>query len=292
MSLSGLLTKGGDAMFKNILIPTDGSQYSEVALEFGIYLANKFNAGITGLYIVDIKIIQSPLFNDISGSMGVPPSHEFVPLIEKGLEEKGDAVLAGFKKRCEGAGLRPCVKKMTGIVDEMIIEEGKEADCIILAQRGEHYSLTRGGLLGSTSEAVVRKSGRPAMITPVSFHEVEKIGLAYDGSGPSEKALRVAAELSESLGWPLTVLIITNYDKRADALTGKVEALLGSYDVESVIEVRSGKEEKRIIEFTRDGSVDLMVMGAYGHSRIRGLILGSTTSYVIRKSTIPVLMTR
>lgn len=278
-------------MFKNILIPTDGSQYSEVALEFGIYLAGKFNAGVTGLYVVDIKIIQSPLFNDISGSMGVPPSHEFVPLIEKGLEERGDAILANFKERCEGAGLRSCVKKMTGIVDEMIIEEGKEADCIILAQRGEHYSLTRGGLLGSTSEAVVRKSGRPVMITPVSFHEVEKIGLAYDGSEPSEKALKVAAELSENLGWPLTVLIITDNDEKADALTGKVEAVLESYNVENFIEIRSGKEEKQIIKFT-EGPVDLMVMGAYGHSRIRELILGSTTSYVIRKSTIPVLMIR
>ena len=279
-------------MFENILIPTDGSQYSDIALEFGIYLAHKCNARLTGLYIVDIKVIQSPLFNDISGSMGVPPSHEFVPLIEKGLEERGDTILADFAKRCVDAGLRPQVKKMTGIVDEMIIEEGTEADCIILAQRGEHYSLTHGGLLGSTSEAVVRKSGSPVLITPVGFREVETIGLAYDGSGPSEKALHAAVELSEKMGWPLTVLIVTDYDKRANALTEKVEALLESCDCDSVIEVGSGKEEKRIIEFTRDGSIDLLVMGAYGHSRIRSLILGSTTSYVIRKSTIPVFMIR
>ena len=279
-------------MFETILIPTDGSQYSEISLEYGIYLARTCNARVTGLYVVDIKVVQSPLFNDISGSMGVPPSHEFVPLIEKGLEERGDAILADFEKRCLDAGVRPRVKKMTGIVDDLIIEEGADADCIILAQRGEHYSLTRGGLLGSTSEAVVRKSGKPVLVTPVAFREVQTIGLAYDGSGPAEKALTTAVGLSSCMGCPLAVLIVTNDDRRAQSLKGKVTELLGSAAVDSVVEVRGGKEEKGLIAFTRDGSIDLLVMGAYGHSRIRTLILGSTTSYVIRKSTIPVLMTR
>jgi len=279
-------------MFETILIPTDGSQYSEISLEYGIYLARTCNARVTGLYVVDIKVVQSPLFNDISGSMGVPPSHEFVPLIEKGLEERGDAILADFEKRCLDAGVRPRVKKMTGIVDDLIIEEGADADCIILAQRGEHYSLTRGGLLGSTSEAVVRKSGKPVLVTPVAFREVQTIGLAYDGSGPAEKALTTAVGLSSCMGCPLAVLIVTNDDRRAQSLKGKVTELLGSAAVDSVVEVRGGKEEKGLIEFTRGGSIDLLIMGAYGHSRIRTLILGSTTSYVIRKSSIPVLMTR
>lgn len=279
-------------MFDTILIPTDGSQYSDISLEYGIYLARACNARIKGLYVVDIKVVQSPLFNDISGSMGVPPSHEFVPLIEKSLEERGDAILADFERHCLDAGFRPSVKKLTGLVDETIIEEGADADCIVLAQRGEHYSLTRGGLLGSTSEAVVRKSGKPVLVTPVSFREVNAIGLAYDGSGPSEKALHVAAELSLCLGCPLTVLIVKDDVRKADALKVKVNELLRSVDAESIVEVRGGKEEKQLIEFTRDGSIDLLVMGAYGHSRIRTLILGSTTSYVIRKSTIPVLMMR
>ena len=279
-------------MFETILIPTDGSEYSEISLEYGIYLARTCNARVTGLYVVDIKVIQSPLFNDISGSMGVPPSHEFVPLIEKGLEERGDAILADFEKRCLDAGVRARVKKMTGIVDDLIIEEGADADCIILAQRGEHYSLTRGGLLGSTSEAVVRKSGKPVLVTPVAFRDVQTIGLAYDGSGPAEKALTTAVELSNCMGCPLAVLIVTDDDRRAQALKGTVSELLGSAAVDSVVEVRGGKEEKGLIEFTRGGSIDLLIMGAYGHSRIRTLILGSTTSYVIRKSSIPVLMTR
>ena len=54
----------------------------------------------------------------------------------------------------------------------------------------------------------------------------------------------------------------------------------------------SGKEQDEIIKFIREGAVELMVMGAYGHNRLRELFLGSTTSHVIRKSPIPVLLTR
>jgi nucleotide-binding universal stress UspA family protein len=54
----------------------------------------------------------------------------------------------------------------------------------------------------------------------------------------------------------------------------------------------SGKEPDEIIKFIREGAVELMVMGAYGHNRLRELFLGSTTSHVIRKSPVPVLLTR
>jgi nucleotide-binding universal stress UspA family protein len=54
----------------------------------------------------------------------------------------------------------------------------------------------------------------------------------------------------------------------------------------------SGKEPDEIIKFIREGAVELMAMGAYGHNRLRELLLGSTTSHVIRKSSIPVLLTR
>ncbi|MDD5344548.1 MAG: universal stress protein, partial [Smithella sp.] len=54
----------------------------------------------------------------------------------------------------------------------------------------------------------------------------------------------------------------------------------------------SGKEPDEIIKFIREGSVELMVMGAYGHNRLREFFLGSTSSHVIRKSPIPVLLIR
>ncbi len=279
-------------MFGSILIPTDGSDYSKTSLEYGIYFTKRLGARLTGLCVLDIKIIQGPMFNDISGFIDLSPYQEFTPLIETGLDERAESILQDFQSRCEKAGLRPELKKVTGLIDETIIEEGKKTDLIILAQRGEHYPLTGVGLLGSTSEAVVRKSGKPVMITPIDYQEINRMGLAYDGSKPSENALQLAVELSSKTHWPLSILLITDDPVRVAGVSEKIDSFLKPYDIESSFIVREGREEQEILRFIQEGSVELMVMGAYGHGRLRELILGSTTSYVIRKSNIPVLLIR
>lgn len=279
-------------MFQSILLPTDGSDYSRTALQYGIYIAKKLDARLTGLHVIDIKVLQGPVLNDICSSASLSPGPEFFSVIEKALEARADNILREFRERCEKEGLRPEVKKATGIIDEEIINEGKNADLILLAQRGEHYPLSRSVLLGSTAEAVVRKSGKPVLVTPVKFVEIESMGVAYDGSPPAERALKIAAELSDRAQWPLTVLIVTDQAKLSAELSAKVEAALDDYVIDKDIIVLGGKEEKEILKFIEEGAVELMLMGTHGHSRFKELLLGSTTSHVVRKSRIPVLLTR
>lgn len=276
---------------KNILIPTDGSEYGNTAIEYGIYIAKRLDAKLTGLHVMDIRLLQGPVFTDISGSVGLPPYQEFLPMLQDSLEERADTILQTFRTRCEEAGVQVETRKTVGIIDETIIEEGVHFDLILLAQRGEHFH-AGGALLGSTAESVVRKSRRPVMVTPATFQEIESMGLAYDGSSPADNALRLVVDLHEQTAWPLTVIIITDDHSVGAHLDQKIEDFLEPYKIDSATIILRGKEEREIIKFIKEGSVELMVMGAYGHNRLRELILGSTTSYVIRKSTIPVLLTR
>jgi len=279
-------------MSRKILIPTDGSEYSRTALEFGLFCAGALKARIEGLYIIDIKVVQGPLFDDISGFMGVSACQDFVPMIEKGMNEKADEILTQFRERCDEAKVPVEVKKATGLVDETIIEEGEAADWIILAQRGEHYPLVRGGLMGSTSESVVRKSGKPVMITPLRYRPIRQVGIAFDGSDPSRRALDEAVELCLTTGWPLSAVFVTDDPASVATLRDVVEEAVAPHGIECTVVVRQGKEEQELIRFAGEGGVDLLVMGAYGRSRVRELILGSTTSYVIRKTAVPVLLIR
>jgi len=279
-------------MVKKILVPTDGTGYGETAIDYGVYMAKKFGASLEGIHVIDVRMIQGPVVTDITGSIGVPPCQEFYPLIEKGLEERAEAVLAAFRRRCEERGVTPSVRKAYGVIDETIIEAGREADWIILARRGEHFHLAKGAILGSTAEAVVRKAGKPVMVTPRDFVEIESMALAYDGSPPAKNALRLAAFLSEKAAWPLTTLIVTADQKHAALLTKQIEEYLDPFHVDSEVVVMAGKEEREIVRFLKEGAVELLVMGAYGNNRLRELLLGSTTSYVIRNSPRPVFLTR
>jgi nucleotide-binding universal stress UspA family protein len=284
-------------MIKKILVPTDGSPNSLTALEYGIYIARKLDAAIAGLYVLDVGLIQGPMLTDISGSVGMPPYEGFFDAIEKSLNEKADFILKEFKERCQESGVKVEVKKIIGKVSPVIIDEAQDADLILMAKKGEHFHLKEGGLLGSVAEAVVRNSGKPVLITPENYLEIESMGLAYDGSESAVKALKLSLNLSEQTVWPMTVIIITAESSKAAALSAQVEETSQrDPDAPPIVDCEiinlTGKEQDEIIKFISEGSVELMVMGAYGHNRLRQLLLGSTTSHVIRKSPIPILLIR
>jgi nucleotide-binding universal stress UspA family protein len=280
-------------MVKSILIPTDGSDYGKTAIAYGISIARKLNVRLTGLHVVDIRLMQGPVFTDISGSIGLPPYQELLPVIESGLDAKAETILNDFREQCEAAGIHPETKKVVGVIDETIIEEGRTCcDWVLLAQRGEHFHLDGGAILGSTAQSVVRRSGKPVLVTPEHFREIKTMALAYDGSTPANNALKLAAELSQQAAWPLSIVIITDDEALGAKRAQKAKDFLTPLTIDSTVIIRKGKEDKELLRFIREGSADLLVMGAYGHNRLRELLLGSTTSSVIRKSTIPVLLTR
>jgi nucleotide-binding universal stress UspA family protein len=280
-------------MVKSILIPTDGSDYGKTAIAYGIFIARKLDAQLTGLHVVDVRLMQGPVFTDISGSIGLPPYQELLPVIESGLEAKAESILTEFREQCEAAGIHPETKKVVGVIDETIVEEGRRCcDWVLLAQRGEHFHIGSGAILGSTAQAVVRHSGKPVLVTPEHFREIKTMALAYDGSAPAENALKLAAELSQRAGWPLSIVIITDDQALGAKQSQAAKDFLAALAIDSTVIVRKGAEDKELLQYIREGSVDLLVMGAYGHNRLRELFLGSTTSSVIRKSTIPVLLTR
>jgi len=284
-------------MISKILIPTDGSANSLTALEYGIYIARKHQASLTGLYVIDVNLIQGPMLTDISGSAGMPPYEGFFDAIEKSLDGKADFILQEFQERCQGGAIKSETKKAIGKISQVIIEEAQSADMILMAKKGEHFHLKEGGLLGSVAEAVARNSGKPVLVTPENFVEIESMALAYDGSYSASKALQLSLELSQHNAWPLAVVIINPDSQKAAALIAQVEEANQKEPEEPPITdcetiILSGKESDAIIKFIQEGSVELMVMGAYGHNRLRELLLGSTTSQVVRKSSVPVLLIR
>lgn len=248
-------------MTKNILIPTDGSEYTETALEYGIYIARRLDAKLTVLYG------------------------------EENLDESVQSILNRVEERCEKAGLGFQLKKVKGIADEVIVEEAKDADLVFLARREDHFRLSRGRFLGSTPDTMIPKMKNPVMVIPINFQEIESMGLAYDGSQSADNALNIAAELSDKVRWPLSIIIISDESKQAADFSRRIEELLDPYEeIDSDIVMLRGKAEEEIIKFIQEGSIELMVMGAHGRNRSGELMLSGTTSYVIRESTVPVLI--
>lgn len=276
-------------MIKRILVPTDGSDAAAVGVRYAIALALKCGATVCGLHVVDVKLLEGPFLRDLSASLGTAPYVNYQGNITLLLEERGRAALDAFERLCAEAGV-PCeTAQATGIVAREIVEHSSLADVVVLGRGGEHSPWLEG-VLGSTTEAVIRRSHQPVLVTGVDRLGSERLLAAYDGSAHADHALKAAAELSAAWEAALHVLVVGD-ETYGDSMAG-AKQYLQAHAVRAVWEQREGDPREEIVAYASAYQADLLIMGAYGRSKVRELVLGSTTNYTIRHAPCPVLLTR
>lgn len=118
--------------------------------------------------------------------------------------------------------------------------------------------------------------------------------LAYDGSIESNKALHAGIDLAAALGTEITIVTVCQREQEDIASKALKEAQQQALDhkLKPNVQLVHGNAEMEILNLCEKVGASLIVMGAYGHTRIRELILGSTTSHVLRKASVPVLLVR
>jgi nucleotide-binding universal stress UspA family protein len=278
-------------MIKNILVPLDGSEHSKAALDYSLWIGEKFNGTLFGQHVIDSVSIEGTFFHDISGSLGFEPYLDFSTKMREVLEERGKAILEEFGQRCRQKGVRHETFLDMGIIPNEICERSKIADLVVLGHRGINEEFSTG-LLGSTAESVTRKCPRPVFVSTKRFKAIERPLLAYDGSQRASSAMESAAEFCTQLSLPLTVLYVPKEEKLGEKVLQEAKSYLVSYGIETRYELSRGYPEQKIVDYLVNYNYDLLFIGAYGHRRIIEMVLGSTTEYVLRKSPCPVFLNR
>ncbi len=278
-------------MIKSVLIPVDGSDNSKIAVEYAIFYAEFFNSEICGLNVIDIRSLEGPFLSDISASLGFAPFQNYLPKFEQILDERSDLILNVIEDIVSKNKIKFRKKKLTGVVSTIISEESKKFDLVVIAQRGEHEQWSTG-LLGSTTESVVRKAPRPVLVTPNTYRQIKKVIVAYDGEVESSNALKTACEMFLSDSFHISVVMVTDDIEKKDRLSAEVKEFTSPYKKEVGIVCLKGDAGKEILNYSVEKGLDLIIMGAFSHGRLHDIILGGTAAYIIRKSTIPVLLNR
>jgi nucleotide-binding universal stress UspA family protein len=278
-------------MIKNVLVPLDGSEHSKAALDYAIWIAQKFDGTLLGQHIIDTISLEGTFVHDISGSLGFEPYMDFSSKMREILDERGKLILDDFAARCEKEGV-PCKTLLDmGVIANEICERAKVADLVVIGHRGVNEEFSTG-LLGSTAETITRKCPRPIFVSTKKFAPIEKPLLAYDASQRASSAMESAAEFCTRLSLPLTVLTIAKEEGLARANLQQAKGYLSSYALDVRYESARGHPEQKIIEQLVSHEHDLLFIGAYGHRRIIEMVLGSTTEYVLRNAPCPVFLNR
>ena len=276
-------------MIKSMLVPTDGSPNSMVAAEYACWLANRFDAGLQGLHVIDIRALEGPFVHDISGSLGFSPFQNWVTEYRRVLEQRAETILEQLEAHCVSQGRQIQVHAATGIIASIISEEARKVDLVVIAQHGEHQQWS-AGLLGSTAESVVRKSPRPVLLCPAAFQQVRQLQVAYDGSVPASHALQAACVISDTVDVSLEAVIVTDDDDGYARLAEEIAAYVAPYELKIAVTRLRGDAGPALLEHTEQADGALLVMGAFGHTRLRDLLVGGTTAYIMRRASSPLLL--
>lgn len=274
-------------MIKRILVPTDGSESAGLGVRYALALAKRWDAHLLGLYVVDVKLLEGPFLRDLSASLGTAPYVNYQGNMAMLLDERGQVVLEGFGEVCREAGVAFETSQVTGVVPRSIIEVSEPTDLIVMGRGGEHNEWLEG-LIGSTTESVIRGALQPVLVTGTDQLGDTEFLVAYDGTQHSQHALKAAATIS--VDWRIRFQVLSVGDD--DVHLKEAEHYLEACDVEVKYVLRSGEAGEEIVEYASECRADFLVMGAYRHSRIHDLIVGSTTTYALNHAPCPVLLYR
>jgi nucleotide-binding universal stress UspA family protein len=175
-----------------------------------------------------------------------------------------------------------------GIV-ETILEREAEARVVVIGKRGASHEFAQDHI-GSKVERVVRASNRPVLIASRAIETPRVVVLAYDGSQAAGRALERCANSPLFRGLPVHIVSAGADNEKHRGLLADARAKLEGRDVTTTL--RQGKAEEVIADVVGATSGAILVMGAYGHSPLRTLIVGSTTTAMIRTVRVPVLLMR
>ncbi len=276
-------------MIKSLLVAVDSSEYSRSALQHALALAGPYGAGLTGLYVLDIRFLEMPPYLEIADTFEHVPS-TILPLdmLEK-YREKSERALGDFRETVEKAGMKAETRTEEGVPSQVISELAGAYDLVVMGKRGEHAKWGKD-LLGSTVESVVRQCGTPVLLAERSARPLKKMMVMFDGSVPAERALKLAADVAARVSAEMRVLTVDDDAEKGKAVQREARTYLESAGLTATYVRESGRAAKVAISMLHDDPVDLVVAGMQGHSALHDLILGSTAEHVMRAVSLPVLL--
>ncbi len=284
-------------MTDRIIALVDGSLYSHSVCDHAAWISGRTGAPVEVLHVLGRREVVET--TDLSGAIRLGARtallEELAALDEqrsKLIAHRGRAILDDARDRLVADGVDEITTRLRhGDLIETVAEQEAEAAMIVIGKRGEAADFAKLHL-GSNLERIVRASQKPVLVAARAFKPIEKVLIAYDGSASAMRAVDHIARNRLYAGLAVTLVTVAADTPTARKSLNDAAAMLKAAGIDAATEVRSGQPDAALGKMVDEDGFNLLVMGAYGHSRIRSLIIGSTTTAMVRSCKVPVVLVR
>ena len=272
----------------------DGSSITESIVDTAAWASKMLDAPLRLLHVLEKA--ATPI-TDRSGAIGPgSASHLLDELTE--LDEKrgklamelGKHMLASAEQRARDAGVTDvsAQQRHGDLLDALLTCEPQTSLFVIGRKGADHENQVKS--LGAQLESLVRAIHTPTLVAVGEFSPPASFMIAYDGSATADKAIAGIAITDVLKSMTGHVVMIGADNEQNQQSLQRASALLTSsgHDVQS--HLRQGHVVESLTAFRDEHSIGLTVMGAYGHSRLREIILGGVTRKLLRQMTVPVFI--
>src|SRR5690554_2494785 len=283
-------------ILQTLIALVDGSIYSKSVCHYAAWLAKRSGARVKLYHVIGRR--EGIGQQDLSGTIQLGArSHLFAELSEldakraKLAQAQGRAILEDAQAILQAEGVEVETRLRQGDLVETVMAKEQTGDMIVIGKRGEAADFAKLHL-GSNLERVVRSSHKPVFVANREFKQITKVLLAFDGRQSASKAVDFLAQSGLVKELPLTLAYAGENTREIRQSLERARATLAAAGREPEILVENGRPEATLGRLVEEGGYDLLVMGAYGHSRLRSLLIGSTTSETVRSCKVPILLMR
>lgn len=280
-----------------ILTLVDGSVYTDSVCAHAAWAGHRLNAPVQVLHVQTQTTEKAP--TDLSGAIGLGAKSALLEKLTQVDEargrldqQKGKLILEHAKEQFAEAGISQLeTLHRRGSLVETISDLESAAQMIVLGKRGEQADFAKLHL-GSNLERVVRSAHKPVLVTARAFREIQRFVVAYDGGPSTLKAVDylIHSPLLQGVECHILKVGAVNTENQRDLDAAAARLTQAGFHVHASLQ--PGHADDVIAAYVTAANMDMLIMGAYGHSHIRTLVIGSTTSNMLRSCHVPVLMFR
>lgn len=281
----------------HVLAAIDPSAYAMSVAEHAAWAASRLAAPLELLHTIDRT--TAPVVTDLSGNLSLGSQEALLADLAALDEQRGKLAQEHDRLLLEQArahlasshGVDADIRQRHGALVDALLELETGVRLFVLGKRGEHADFAEGHL-GSNLERVIRAVHRPVLVASRAFRPIGRFMVAFDGSATTRKCIEMVCVSPLLKGLDCDVLMVGDASNTSGQHLEWARTQLQAVGYKPQTHVIAGSADAVIAQQITNLSIDLLVMGAYGHSRIRSMIVGSTTTQVLRACQIPVLLLR